>query len=342
MSSRVTRILQILGWTLAWLVALGGTVWAFGALYFDFPIGKNIVAGGYVLTIVAGLVFFRHGGKKIAAAFGGFAIVLAWWLTLKPSHDGEWQDNVAQVAWVEIQGDEFTFHNVRNCDYRTDTDYTPHWETRAVRLSQLTGIDLAINYWGSPWMAHPILSFQFADAPPVCFSIETRRKVGQSYSTIGGFYRQYPLTYIVADERDVIRVRTNYLEEDIYLYRLTLPIEKCQVMFLEYVHSVNKLHARPHWYNALTANCTTSIRGQAAGSVRLPWDWRLLINGKIDEMLYEHGLLSTGGLLFDELKNRSLINKRARSADQDPDFSTRIRVGLPGRTPPSKALNTIK
>ena len=115
-------------------------------------------------------------------------------------------------------------HNVRNCDYRTETDYTPHWETRTVRLSQITGIDLAINYWGSSWIAHPIVSFQFADAPPVCFSIEVRKKIGQAYSAIGGFYRQFALIYIVADERDVIRVRTNYRKgEDVYLYHTTIP-----------------------------------------------------------------------------------------------------------------------
>jgi hypothetical protein len=134
--------------------------------------------------------------------------VLAWWLTLKPSNDGNWQPDVAQLAWADIEGDQFTFHNVRNCDYRTDTDYTPHWETRTVRLSQITGIDLAIDYWGSPWIAHPIVSFQFADTPPLCFSIETRKTVGQSYSAIGGLYRQYTLIYLVADERDVIRLRT--------------------------------------------------------------------------------------------------------------------------------------
>ena len=129
---------------------------------------------------------------------------------------------MAQEPWAEINGDEVTLHNVRNCDYRTETDYTPRWETRTVRLSQLTGIDLAINYWGSPWMAHPIASFQFADAPPLCFSIETRKEIGESYSAIGGLYRQFELIYIVADERDVIRVRTNFRHgEDVYLYRTT-------------------------------------------------------------------------------------------------------------------------
>jgi hypothetical protein len=233
------------------------------------------------------------------------------------------------LAWAEINGDEFTFHNVRNCDYRTDTDYTPRWETRTVRLSQITGIDLAIDYWGSPWIAHPIVSFQFADTPPLCFSIEIRKTVGQSYSTIGGLYRQYTLIYVVADERDVIRLRTNYRHEDIYLYHTTVPPDRARERFLEYVHSLNALQANPRWYNAITANCTTSIRTQHPTKERVPWDWRILLNGKADEMMYAHGAFVTGGLSFAELKAHSLINARAKAADASPDFSELIRVGLP-------------
>lgn len=256
-------------------------------------------------------------------------MVLSWWLTLKPSNNGDWQPDVAQLAWADVNGDEFTFYNVRNCDYRTATDYTPHWETRTVRLSQITGIDLAIDYWGSPWIAHPIVSFQFADAPPLCFSIETRKTVGQSYSTIGGLYRQYTLIYLVSDERDVIRLRTNYRNEDIYLYHLTIAPARARERFLEYVRSLNALRTQPRWYNATTTNCTTAIRSQHPRSERIPWDWRILLNGKGDELLYDDGALVTGGLPFAELKQRSLIDDRAKAADASPDFSQLIRVGLP-------------
>jgi hypothetical protein len=208
-------------------------------------------------------------------------------------------------------------------------DYTPHWETRTVRISQITGIDLAINYWGSPWIAHPIASFQFADAPPLCFSIEIRRKLGQSYSPIRGLYRQFELIYIVADERDVIRVRTNYRNEDVCLYRTTISPAHARERFLEYIRSLNALRDKPRWYNAITTNCTTSIRTQHPPNKRMPWDWRILLNGKGDEMMYERHLLVTGGLPFAQLKARSLIDVRARAANDSPDFSKLIREGLP-------------
>jgi hypothetical protein len=272
----------------------------------------------------------RPLGRKLALLAILFGAVLTWWFSLKPSNEANWQLDVAQLAWAEIKGDEVTLHNVRNCDYRTETDYTPHWETRTVRLSQITGIDLAINYWGSAWIAHPIVSFQFADAPPVCFSIEIRKKIGQTYSAIAGLYRQFALIYIVSDERDVIRVRTNYRKgEDVYLYHTTISAGRARERFLEYIHSLNQLRDKPRWYNAVTTNCTTSIRTQHPPGERMPWDWRILLNGKGDELMYERHLIITGGLPFAELKARSLIDQRANAADAAPNFSELIRIGMP-------------
>src|SRR5438132_11963926 len=325
------RVLRWIGALLVLLIAIIAAAWAFGAVWFDAPFGNanKVVAGLMALASAAALVFVRPFWRKVGAVALVFGGVLIWWLTLSPTNDSDWQPDVAQKAWADIQGDEVALHNVRDCDYRTETDYTPRWETRTVRISQITGIDLAIDYWGSPWIAHPIVSFQFADAPPLCFSIETRRKLGQTYSAIEGLYRQFELIYIVADERDVIRVRTNYRKEDIYLYRLTISPAQARERFLEYIHSLNALRNKPRWYNAVTTNCTTSIRTQHPADERPPWDWRILLNGKGDELMYERHLLVTGGLSFAELKTRSLIDTRAIAANDSRDFSKLIREGLP-------------
>jgi hypothetical protein len=328
----IGRLLRAIAWSSSWLLALGCVAWAFGALHYDFPVGKSVVAWSFACAVATAMIFLRGAAKKLGTLFVAFALVLGWWFTLQPSNARIWQPDVAQTAWAEINGDEITLHNVRHCDYRTETDYTPHWETRTVRLSQLTGVDIAINYWGSPWMAHPIFSFQFADAPPVCFSIETRKETGESYSAIGGLYRQFELIYIVADERDVLRVRTNFRHgEDVYLYRTQLSPAQARERFLNYLKPLNAMRTQPRWYNAITTNCTTAIRAQNPTNERMPWDWRILVNGKGDEMMYERHLIATDDLPFPELKTRSLINDRARAADQDPAFSTRIREGLPTR-----------
>ena len=323
------RVIKYIGWSFAWLAALVGAIWAFGALYFDFSKAGGFAAILFVIALLAVVIFVRGKLLKLGSAVGACALVAAWWLTLKPSNDEAWQPDVAQTGWADINGDEVTIHNVRNCDYRTETDFTPNWETRTVRLSQITGMDVAINYWGSPWIAHPIVSFQFADALPLCFSIEIRKTIGQKYSTLQGFYRRYTLTYVVADERDVIRLRSNYRREDVYLYHTLASPEQARQRFREYINTLNALHENARWYNAVTSNCTTSIRAQRAAKLRTPWDWRILFNGKIDEMLYQDHVVVTGGLPFAELKQRSLINERARAADQNPDFSRIIREGLP-------------
>ncbi len=324
--------LRLLGLILLWFVAAGITLWAIGALAYDFPLksSRGGVAGVYTVAALGVIVWKR--GRPIALAIlgGGFLLVLLWWRTLQPSNDRHWQPDVAQTGWAEIEGDRVTLHNVRNCVYRTETDYTPRWETRTVNLSHLRGVDLAIDYWGADWMAHPIVSFQFDDALPVCFSIETRKEVGEDYSAVGGLYRQYELIYICADERDVIRVRTNYRKgEDIYLYRTTIPPERARERFLEYITSMNALREKPRWYNAVTTNCTTTIRTQRTAAERQPWDWRILVNGYADQMLYERGAF-VGGLPFAELKARAKIDDAARAANDAPDFSRRIREGRPG------------
>lgn len=324
------RLINYIAWAFAWLAAFICATWAAGALYFDFPTASAPAAILFVIVLVAALIFVHGKLFKLVIVFGAFALVVLWWLTLKPSNDLAWQPDVAQTAWADINGDDVTIHNVRNCDYRTDTDFTTHWETRTVRVSQITGMDIYIMYWGSPWMAHPIVSFRFADALPLCFSIETRKTMGQEYSALRGLYRQYTLIYIVADERDSIRVRSKYRHgEDAYLYRTLASPEQARARFLEYVNATNTLHDHPRWYNALTGNCTTNIRTQRSMEQRAAWDWRMLVNGKSDELLYERHLIATGGLPFSELKPRSQINKRASDADQDPDFSRLIRQGLP-------------
>lgn len=326
------RILRHLGFATFTLLGVLALLWATGALWYDLPAPsfvRSITAILYMLTSLGLWIDAKHHTRYAVAAT--WLLILVWWFSQSPQQERPWQPDVARTAWAEIQGDEVTLHNVRRCEYRTATDYTPVWETRTVRLSQITGMDLAVNYWGSPYIAHPIASFQFADSDPVCLSVETRREVGEDYSAIGGFYRQYELIYLVSDERDVIRVRTNIRAgEEVYLYHLKITAEQARARFLEYLTTLNQLHEKPRWYHAVTTNCTTSILTQQPADERLPWDWRLLVNGKGDVMLHELNLLQTDGLDFPELRRRALINSAAQAADTDPNFSRRIRQNRPG------------
>jgi hypothetical protein len=313
------------------LLVLALTGWAVAALYFDLLSGssfKTVAASGYGIAVVGTLLAFRGRDKGIAIGVAAFVLVLLLWLTLKPSNDRDWQPDVAQTAWVEVDGDHVTIHNVRNCDYRTEGDYTPHWETRSYDLSQLRGMDIFLTYWGSPWIAHPIVSFQFGDHDYIAMSIETRKEVGESYSAIRGFFRYYELIYTVSDERDVVRLRTNFRKgEETYIFHTLATPERARTTFLNYLKEINRIRNRPEWYNALTNNCTTNIAA-LAGEPR--WDWRVLLNGHADRMLYGRGDLATGNLPFAQFKEQAHINAAARAAGDAPDFSRRIREGRAG------------
>ncbi|MGH7429700.1 MAG: DUF4105 domain-containing protein, partial [Candidatus Methylomirabilaceae bacterium] len=205
------------------------------------------------------------------------------------------------------------------------------WEDRTYDLARLRGLDLFLSFWGPTLIAHTIMSWEFDDGQHLAVSIETRREQGEPYSALRGFFRQYELYYVVADERDLVRLRTNYRGERVYLYRLRGTPELARALLLAYVDEVNRLATRPKWYNAFTHNCTTAIRFhvQQVG-IRNPWNWRILTNGKADELLYLRGTIHTG-LPFAELRAKSDITTKAQAADHDPAFSRRIRAGLPPR-----------
>ena len=325
------RVIGFMGYGFAILLAIVLTAWAAAALYFDLLPGGNlkiILAAVYAIAMIAALFVLRRGGVGVEICIVGFALVWIWWLTLKPSNDRAWQPDVAQTAWAEIDGDRVTIHNVRNCEYRTEGDYTPRWETRSFDLSQVRGMDLFLTYWGSPWIAHPIVSFQFGDNDYIAMSIETRKEVGEVYSAVRGFFRYYELIYTVSDERDVVRLRTNYRKgEETYLFHTRATPEHARATFLNYLKKINRIHNRPEWYNALINNCTTNIAALAGES---EWDWRVVLNGRADQMLYERGDLATANLPFAQLKEQAHINAAARAANDAADFSRRIRIGRAG------------
>lgn len=329
----IVKVISMLAGGIVWFLIFIGLLWAFGALWFDFPDAdlRSAVAIAFGLVAVLVALLVRPHWRAKLGLITGIVLVLLWWLTLQPRQFRDWKPEVGLTAHAEIDGDAVTIHNLRNFDYRTETDFTPRYETRRLDLRNLRGVDIFINYWGSPYMAHPILSFDFGRDGRICFSIETRPEKGESYSALGGLYRQFELIYVVADERDVIRVRSNYRKgEDVYLYHLNAP--RARESFMEYIRTINELHLMPRWYNAITDNCTSAIRQQRAASERAPWDWRMLVNGYGDELLYEKRAIDCS-LPFAELKRISRVNDRAKAADRDSDFSEKIRAGLPGMKP---------
>jgi hypothetical protein len=185
------------------------------------------------------------------------------------------------------------------------------------------------SYWAGPAIAHTIMSWSFSDGAHLAISVETRNRRGQIYSAVAGFFRQFPIYYVVADERDVIRLRTNFRGEHVWLYRLRAPDGAPRSLLLDYLDSVNRLASRPAWYNALTDNCTTTIRRHVRhlSNDEISWTWKLLLNGYLPELLYDENRLDTS-LAFADLRAASNIDAKAKAAPYE-SFSVAIRAGLP-------------
>jgi hypothetical protein len=328
------RVVKMTTVSLIWLAVAILSLWSTAALYIDtrIPSARMPLAIVFAAAIITIVVTLRPG-LALPLCFFCCCVVLVWWFSLQPSDQADWRPDVARTAWVTVDGDRVTIHNLRNCDYQTETSYTDCWTDRTVHLSQLKGADFFFTNWGPRWIGHPIASFQFGDSDHVAFSIEARYKAGQSYSPILGFFRQYELIFVTADERDVIRLRTNYRKgEEVFMYRTTLSSGAASNVFLSYVNYLNQLRDQPEWYNALTKNCTTTLDRQIAADVPNPqaWTYQLILNGSLDKLLYARGRLVTGGLPFEELREREHINKTANTAEHSPNFSAMIRSGRVG------------
>jgi hypothetical protein len=326
------NILKIVGWIFLVLMVLLMIGWASLAIYYSNLLESFRVVAVIVYGLVSFLVFLliRPPLRACLVFIGILAIVLIWWLAIPPSNNRDWQPDVAVLPYATFNDNKVTVHNIRNCDYRTETDYTVRHYDKTFDLEKLQSADLFLVYWGSPYIAHTMISFGFGDGNFLCFSIETRKEKGEEYSAIKGFFKQYEITYVVADERDLVRLRTNYRHEDVYLYRLRAKPETIKKVFLDYLQRVNRLKEKPEWYNALTDNCSTAARGHMAPynpTARL--DWRIIINGFVDQFIYEQKILDRS-LPFADLKARSHINARGQAADKDSDFSQQIRADLPG------------
>jgi hypothetical protein len=331
-ASGVYRLLRWLLIGLGFLCLLLAVAWGSLAIYYSnlpWPWARLGLALAFAGFSIWALWLTRRPRMRwlFAALFLG---VVAWFASIPPSHDRPWRPEVAVMPRAIRDGDRVRFTGFRNFDYRSRDDFTVRYEEREVSLAHLVSLDLFISYWSVGPVGHTFVSFNFDNAPPVCISIETRPEVGEGFDPLASLFKQFELVYVVGDERDLVRVRTRYRDEEVYLYRIQTSAANARALFLVYLDRINELADRPEFYHLLKNSCTINIvrYANAAGRVG-PFDFRHLLNGLVDRYLYDAGLVDTS-MPFDELRRRSRINDAANAAHDAPDFSERIRAGLPG------------
>lgn len=304
-------------------------LWSALALHYCVVVSWSVyIAYLYLLLII---VFTFSSKKKLKAfklSYIAFFIVCVWFISIKPPTTGAYPENLT-MPYAEFKDDSVTIHNVRNCDYRTVEDFDVNYESRTYNLKKLETLDLFMNFWDMENIAHAFLSFGFSDGEYLVVSIETRPEVGKEFGMLNGFFKQYELIYIWGDEKDLVRLRTNYKEEDVYLYRIAFKPDQIQTLFLSMVERTNNLYETPEFYNTLVQSCTNTIGDhiKKTGIYPLPFWKRRLLSGKVSQLAYDEKMLDQR-LPFKELRKAANINERAKAANKDKDFSQKIRTHL--------------
>ena len=333
MNATAAGILRITATLLATLLIGLPAAWGTLALWYQAPSAQLKAACiflwiAFTLGMLATL-WQGRAGLALAIFALVFAGMLIWWHNIAPSNDRLWADDVAQITNGSIDGNRVTLRNVRNFDWRSNDDYTQRWETREYELDQLNSVDMIMSYWDGWAIAHMLISFGFEDGRHVAFSVEVRRQKNLVYSEIGGFFKRDGLSIVAADERDVIRVRTNIRGEDDYLYRIRMPLSAMRSLFLGYVEQADSLVDAPRFYNTITVNCTTLVYHMMKRIVGyLPWSYRLLFTGYLPAYVYRVGGLDQRFSLT-ELRALGRITDRAKLSDRSDSFSADIRAGIP-------------
>jgi len=332
MIKKIGRFLTVSS-LLFWLI--GSTIWAaLAVIYGDSSSStiQSIITSTVALVgfaSVLSLLFLPRWRKKLLLIHSFvFLTVMICWLNISADNDRQWQADVSKLAHASINGDFVTIHNIRNFTYRREFDYIPGYYDKTVNLNNLEGLDLFAVYWMGPSIAHVIMSFDFGSGNHIAVSIEARKEVGEGYSTLKGFFRQYELIYIVADERDLIGLRTHYRNnppEQVYRYRLKPAKENTKRLFLEYLDSINSLYEKPDFYNTLLANCTSLIwLHSRVNPGHLPFSWKILLSGYVPEYLYETGRLKEQGS-FDTVRSQAFVNPLVEKQEISEEYVTAIR-----------------
>jgi hypothetical protein len=317
-------------------------------------LGFGLIAGVFGVLATLALVVHFHGlalAVTVGALVAGIVLSLAlrlrrswsagwavllltmvpvglWYGTLSPRQDRLWAAEVAHLAAGTVEGDIVTLRNVRAFGWSSPTEALQKWQSHRYDLSLLQSVDMFTSVWDSPEIAHLLVSFGFSDGQRVAFSVEIRRESDEAYSNLGGFFRQFEIALIAAEESDIVQLRTTQRGEEVSLFPLALTAAQRRGLFLSYVAFGNQLNAAPQFYNSVTANCSSTVWWLAKVIKNdVPFDYRLLLSGRLPEMLDSLGALP-GDMPMAQRRAAAAITARAQAMPQGMEFSDWIRGGL--------------
>jgi len=253
---------------------------------------------------------------------------MAWWTSQKPSLHRDWDPIDAVLPTITWNSEtNVTIKNIRNHLWTTDKEFTARYYEDTFDLNKLTAVDYVLTPFSEKdGPAHTMLTFTFEDGKHIAISGEIRKERGESFDAVGGILNQYELIYVIASEEDVIKLRTNYRKNDVYVYPINTPKEKIQGLFRSMLIRADKLTKEPEFYNTLWNNCTTSLltHANALRENKLVWGKHTILPAHSDELIYWAWLINTQLPLI-EARAYYKIDDIAQSLTEDQNFSTAIR-----------------
>jgi hypothetical protein len=310
------------------LFVVGFGAWGCLAIWFQIK-GLSSVAGIAIWVLITlsalyYLCFVSVGGGWTLLYFVFVLLSVAVWHFIPAKLDRDWVVELEHTVTGSVDGRQVRLENVRDFDWGTGAQ---DWVSRAFDLDKLSGMDVFLSYWGSPKIAHAIVSFRFEDVDPIAFSVEIRKEKGENYSSIGGFFKKFELAFIAANESDIVALRTNYRDpiEDVYLFPLVTKPEEREALFLGYIKRANKLAKNPAWYHTISANCTTVIFDlvrQFRKEVKL--DKRILLSGLLPELFAEREMIDHPKP-YGDYRAKAAITAKGQKASGKANYSAAIR-----------------
>ncbi|MCU9849713.1 DUF4105 domain-containing protein [Defluviimonas sp. WL0024] len=329
----IVPIAVIAGRALQVVLAAGLVGWTALLGYFQLGAPWWQVFFAVIVALLLGLLvlLWRRHWRRVWIAMGLVLVGAGlWWSTLVPRADRDWKPEVAHGVTAEIGPDKVTLNNVRNFGWTSETEADERWERRVVDPGAITSVDIILSVWDSPDIAHTLVSFGFDDGQHVVFSSEIRKERDEEFSSLGGFFRKFELVLIAADERDIVRLRTDLRGEQVSLYPITMEAGQRERLFLSFLELGNDLDRAPRWYNTLTSNCTTVPYHLAAQlSDRVVFDPRVILSGRLPGYLRDIGVLRPD-LTAEEVAARASLGRLGPALADGTEFSRRMRVKWDG------------
>lgn len=322
------KVFKVLGRGLQLSLAFGLLLWAAAAAHFQLSPTFSLAAVAVLATVALLILFLASRGKwnGVWRWMGLSALVIfGWWFTVTPRNDRDWMVEVSRNVTAEPVEGGLLVHNIRNFEWTSETEASPAWYDATLDPDKITSVDMLLSTWGNPDIAHTLVSFGFEDGQHIVFSVETRKEKGEEYSAIGGFFRLYELSLIAADERDIVRLRTDMRGETVGLFPIDLTPEQRKSLFLSYIDFGNRLNEAPAWYNTLATNCTTVpyfMVGEFSDKITI--DHRMMLPGRLPEYLNELGVLGKGEDMK-QIRTRARLGQLGAAGPDGAAFSKSMR-----------------